>query len=214
MRKSLGWSGLISILIVTCMVPAVVAAYTIDLEYGWNSDEMELKQVDAFHFLGVSGSRYPETSMGSNREIRLLPAGHRMLGYEVVSEKWEAVEGRFRPGRISLDGLVDLESDSPGGLISIESGSIMGYSVLISEVQPVKLTSAGTSLLRQLKVRVDVGPDDGAGMRPLRRSSHMDMHVRQMLEGYLGENLDGYGDWQVEDLGDWVPAGTAARSTA
>ncbi|MGD8628733.1 MAG: C25 family cysteine peptidase, partial [bacterium] len=189
------------------MAPAVVAAYTIDLEYGWNSTDMEFKQVGAFDFLGVSGSRYPETSVGSIREVRLLPAGYRMLGYEIVSEKWEAVQGNFRPGKVSLDGLVDLEGDSPGGLISIESGNIMGYSVLVSEVQPVRLTSGGTSLLKQLRVRVDVDPDDGTGMRPRRRSSHMDMHVRSMLEAYLGESLDGYGDWRVEAPGEWISDG-------
>ena len=183
MRESLGWSGIVVCvvramvsgatagigvvghgppgliltgLVVMSLVPAQILAYSIDLEYGWDSREMKLREVDDFHFLGVSTSKYPETSLGANQEVRLLPPGHEVLGYEVLSEQWEAVEGDFRPGRIVSDGMVGLDRDSEGGLLSLESGSLMGYSVLVSEVQPFRVVEGNASLLRGLKIRVEV----------------------------------------------------------
>jgi hypothetical protein len=188
------------------LLPAAAFGFTVELRYGWNPGDLELRTINSFDYLGVSGSTYPITSLGSNWEIRLLPPGYEVVGYEIEHEDWEELSGDFRPGVVSSVGMTEMSGDDGGGLLSLKSGVFMGYSVLTAEVQPVRISDGRTSILKDLRVSVECRAGD-VETRPVRRSRLMDEHVRGMVQDFLKQDVVGYGTWEVQAHRDWITEG-------
>jgi hypothetical protein len=183
--------------------PFAAFGYTVDLEYGWQADDLQVRQAEGYDYVGVEGCVFPTATLGKLYELRLLPKGARVESYEVVGEEWQEIEGSFRIGTIR-DGAVEvMMAEDHGGVEYIGSGDLFGYPVMVSSVEPVRVVDGRVSLLRRLDVRVECSTG-GSELRPARRSANMDRHLRDLMGRVLGEEPMDYPDWQVQGYRDWV----------
>jgi hypothetical protein len=188
---------------VTFLLPLVSYGYSVDLEYGWGLEEVEVVRTGGYDYLGVEGSVYGDKSLGEIYEVRLLPFGYEVEGYEILREEWEEVGGGYRIGEILGLEMCEMGGDDLGGLEHVGSGDFMGYKVLVTAVRPLRVVGGRVSVLREFEMRVDCGMGEG-GLRVSRRSEVTDGYLRGLMGDVLGEGLSVYGDWLVEGYKDWV----------
>jgi hypothetical protein len=192
--------------------PAVVHGYTVEMRYGWDRSEVEVRGLGGYDYVGVSGSVYASGSMGMIYEVRGLGAGEEVTGYRVLREEWEQVGSGYRLGVGVGEAMQMMEGDDPGGVEYVGSGDLFGYRVMISVVKPVRVVGGVVSVLKGLEVSVECGAGEG-DLRVERRSAEADRYLGQVMRGAYGQGLVG-GDWGVEEYKEWVSDGPSLEGSA
>lgn len=193
------------------LLPLVVQAYTVDLRYGWDAGDIEVKQIGEYDYVGVEGSVYSSGTTGTIYEMRGLPVGHKVESYRVVREEWAEVGAGYRLGVGVGEEMAALEGDQPGGLEHVASGDLVGWPVMVTAVKPFRVVGGVVSVLKSLEVEVEYGV--GGGDLRVERRSRM---VNQHLSDVMGKICDvtGPGDWEVEGYKDWISEGPSVEGGA
>ena len=80
-------------LLLVVLIPAGVAAYTVDLRFDLHREVPKLREGGGFEYLGVAVGDGADTT-GMIIRTELLPPGQRAVDCEVLWEEWEEVEDR------------------------------------------------------------------------------------------------------------------------
>jgi hypothetical protein len=193
-------------IVVTLLLPIVALSYSIDLEYGWRAEDVQLGTTGGYDQLGVEGGVFIENTLSRIYDVRLLPEGYRVSDYHITSEEWEELSGTYRVG-IRGEGVVEVMlGDDLGGFENVTSGDVLGYSVLISSIKPLRVVEGKVSVLRHLEVEIECSPQVD-GLKVGRRSQVADRHLRTLIGRILGVDAEIYGSWGVEGYKDWVSDG-------
>jgi hypothetical protein len=199
MRANVVWTGVLFAL----LLPLSVYAFSVDLEYGWEADDVVVRQKAGYDYLGVDGSVYIGSSLGKIYEMDLLPEGYHIVDYEVVREEWEEIDGTYRIG-IENDGVVArMMGDDHGGVEYVGSSDAFGYRMMMAVVKPMRVVDGRVGVLKRLDIRVDCASDQG-DLRVERRSAVMDSHLGKLMAGIIGQPVEGYGSWGIQGYQDWV----------
>jgi hypothetical protein len=183
MRMSLSLLVLVTLLF---PVSAVFAGDTIELRYGWDVDDVRHSSVGGFDFLDVAGTAYDGKSLGTLCDMRPVPAGSEVAGYRVVREDWVEVPGRYRPASETLDGFTEELPSGGGGLQMLTSTGLLGYEVLVSVVEPMRVADGRVEVLADMLVEVDLRPAADSGLMVKRRSPNGQACVERALTAVLG----------------------------
>ncbi len=195
------------------LMPVATQGTTMELLYGWDAGEVLYGASNGFDFLGVVGGEYEGRSLGTFCETRVLPAGYEVAGYRIVREQWEDLAGEYRPGVEAPGGLTeDLGSES-GGLRLVASAGLMGYEVLVSIVEPIRVADGKAAVLKDMLVEVDLRPT-GERLEIRRRSLTAEAHVRRALAAFLGEEPPEGGGWELQRHAGSVTAQPSLKGSA
>ncbi|MFH1312927.1 MAG: C25 family cysteine peptidase, partial [Candidatus Eisenbacteria bacterium] len=203
------------LLSVSMLLPVGCLAYSIELEYGWEISDLKVVSAGDYDLLGVEGGVLGGGSLGAVNDLRLLPDGYRVEGYEILWEEWRETGRGFRLGIDSGAGLTEMPGDDPGGITFIGSGGFLGYTALMVVVQPTRVINGRVSVLARMGLRVDcayaggtrTGPEGETRPAVKRRSPVADRLVTRLIESRVGVEVDPFRTWQVEDHRDWVSTG-------
>ncbi|MGD8628852.1 MAG: C25 family cysteine peptidase, partial [bacterium] len=180
-----------------------VYAYSVDLEYGWDREDMRVRTLKGYDYLGVEGSIFPNTTLGEISDLRIIPGGYKVDSFEVLREEWEEIGTGYRVGAIS-DGVAEaMMAEDAGGLENVVAGDLLGYGVINSVVKPFRYQEGRVSMLKRLDVRVSCSPDENA-LTVGRRSEILNGHLGELVAELAGTEAAGQGDWLVEGSRDWV----------
>ncbi|MFZ1947581.1 MAG: C25 family cysteine peptidase [bacterium] len=194
------------------IVPAAARGYTLDVGYGWDREQVEVRALGDYDYVGVAGSVYSGGSMGMIYEVRGLGAGEEVKGYRVLREEWEEVGSGYRLGVGVGEAMQMMDGDDAGGVEYVGSGDLFGYRVMISVVQPVRVVGGVVSVLKSVEVSVECGLGE-SDLWVERRSAEADRYLGQVMQGAYGRGVVS-GDWDVEEYKDWVSDGPSLEGSA
>jgi hypothetical protein len=194
---------------VMLMLPLAAYGRLIDLSYGWEPSDVQVRAVGAYDEVGVEGSVFATGSLGMLYEVRGLPAGYEVKGYRVVREEWQEVGRGFRIGQRVGDAMQAMEENDAGGVEHVGSGDLLGYRVMTVALKPTRVVDGVVSVLTGLDLEVECGAG-GGDLRVERRSEFVDAHLREVMSS-LCTGIDLAGEWSVEGYADWVSQGPSTE---
>ena len=197
---------------VMLMLPLAANAGLVDLHYGWEPSDVQVKSIGEYDHVGVAGSVFTTGSLGMLYEVRGLPAGHEVKSYRVTGERWQEVGRGFRLGRRVGDEMEMMEEDDAGGVTHVGAGNVLGYRVMTVALKPTRVIDGVVSVLTELDLEVEVGVG-GGDLRVERRSEFADGHFREVMSG-LYPGIDVAGEWSVDSYTEWVSQGPSTQGGA
>jgi hypothetical protein len=191
---------------VVLVLPVAAYAFAVHLDYGWDAGDLDIERIGAFDLVGVEGCVYDRNTVGTVCDLRLLPHGCAVDSYEIISEHWEPIERAFTLGTDPGDGMVRMTADQAGGVRGVISGNLLGYTVLVARISPIRVVAGRVSLLRDLRLRVNLR-DENPDIRVRRRSSVATAHAEDLLRRLIRGEPAAYRSWNVVEDYDLVSPG-------
>jgi hypothetical protein len=210
--KELTMKAIKNIVLVLALATAPAAADTMEIHYGWDATDIRHTTSGGFDLLGVGGSRIEGVSLGRVSDMRLLPPGFEVAGYRVVHEQWTDLAGEYRLARETKYGLTEEAGDTGGGIRLLTSTGLLGYQVMVSVIEPVRVSGGKAAVLSDMVVEVDLEPAE-PGLKVMRRSQVAEARVRDALNAVLGETPDRT-DWEVQSPKGFVTQAPSREGSA
>ncbi len=168
-----------ALLLFLILMPVAAHGLSIDVEVGREPDMALLGAATP----GEAG-RLPERLI----EVRVLPPGMRVAGYEVISEEWVAAAGPAAFGPEASGGT--------GDLIYVGSGELFGYNLLMVAAEPMRAAADGPEVLKSMRLKVECEAG-GTELAVERRGEVTDRLLEVAMREAFGVDVSGQGTWVV-----------------
>jgi hypothetical protein len=177
-------------LLLLMLLPVASYGYEVEVEVGLDAGA-------ALRAGAGTGERTP----GCAVEVRSLPPGYCLAGYDIESENWTAVEdtGVDAADGPSSDGAL---SGFAGEPVQVRAGTLFGYNILVVSVETRRVREGIGEQLESMRIRADLVPRDG-GLTVRRRSALCHRSIESAVSGVLGIEPSG-ATWDIVESGDPV----------
>ncbi len=185
------------------VLPVCAFGYTVNLHYGWKTEDVRISEKDGFDYLGVRGAIFSDGSLGQVYDLKLIPEGYKVSQFRIARQEWQDLAGSFRIGKLNGKAMALMMGDEEGGLGYLGSTNAFGFAILTAAVRPFRFVDGKLSVLKAMDVEIECEPDPEVP-RPLRRSHLTDSYLRRVMGKLLGTDITSYGSWLTQGYRDWV----------
>jgi len=172
------------------LIPVAAHGFIIDVEVGRGPDVALLGGA-----LGEERADAPERLI----EFRALPAGARVVDFEIVSYEWMP----------AASGETGYQAEETGGAAPAEdpvfvgSGTLFGYNLMMISVEAARSGEDGPEVLKSMRLSVECEPG-APELEVLRRGETTDGMLGNALGRALGVDLSESRAWPVTQATGWI----------